>query len=155
MYSDKFPEMPDSTSSQWDARQLFTRKLQELEETANVIKIKIELREGTTNEVIGYFKIYFSLLRAYYRELRPFFNHKEQEKLDSIIDIIKNELIKFSSQSYGKILPMKNISIPRDLEYNLEELHNVLNQRRFEKKLVVPIYDPERDETGIKGWEDA
>jgi len=150
----EFPEMPEEKESQWDARQLYVKTLHYWSVTANILKMRIEQREGNVDEIMENFKLYFSILRAMYRELRFFFNEDEQKKIDEKIERIKKMMVELLQQTQGNLIPKKRLLIPKNLEDDLEKLQNIINQKRFDMKLVVPISMPERDETGIAGWDD-
>ncbi|GAI42333.1 unnamed protein product, partial [marine sediment metagenome] len=76
------PKMPEGSLSDWDARQLYVRNLQGIDELTNSIKMRIELRDGTAEEMKEFFNVYFSLLRNLYRNIRSFFNKKETKDND-------------------------------------------------------------------------
>ena len=140
------PKMPDGSLSDWDARQLYVRNLQEIDELTNSLKMRIELRDGTAEEMKEFFNVYFTLLRNYYRNIMPFFSKKETKDND---DKIKNFLISFknfnSQDTKGKL---SKLTIPHTLEKELEDFYNVLNQKRFESRLVIPVSKTERFDKG-------
>lgn len=145
----KYLDMPESRS-EWDARQLYVKRLQETNDALNQVKIKIELRDGGPVEIIDAFRLYFSLLRSFYRDTRFLFKTKEQKEIDKYINQVKDVLITFTNQRINRSGTNKKVSLPLQLEQNMENLHNRINQRRFTKQLVIPMKDTDRHDTPDK-----
>lgn len=149
---EKQPEMPEG-NAEWDARQTYVKTLQEINNSINSVKLRIELRDGSADEIVNSFRIYFSLIRVFYRELRPFFKEDEMKEMDSRIEKFKQNLVAFTSDIQNKLIPRNRIKIPNDLEDEMEKFHNDVNKKRFDMKLIVPIKTTDRDLTGISGWD--
>jgi hypothetical protein len=146
--SDAYPEYADEHSkSEWDARQIYARTLEELDNRANEIKMRIELHQYKREEIGEMFGAYLSVLRCMFRKLYPLFDKKGAAKIEKNIDELKAE----TDGNLQKQLTEDNI-YPQETEDGLEKLHNELNGRRFSRGLVVPMSAP-RDESGVDGWQ--
>lgn len=145
-----FAEYPnnldESKKAEWDARQLFVKELQDINEASNRVKMALELREGGKEDIAKNFMLYYSLLRWYYRNMRPLFKEEDIKKLDSDMEEIKAAV-------NGVLVGMReNNEYPARLEKEMEGIQNIMHEKRWSKGLVVPI-GLGRDETGIAGWE--
>jgi len=138
--------------SEWNAGFFYSKTLQELEEFANIIKMKIELREGTPQTIINWFELYFSLLRIVYRTLRPTFKDKIREDIDSEIKEIRKNMRMFVSTNSGMV-ERKSLQIPIGLEDRMEVLQNRLSDQRFKFNLTTPLKTVDTDELGVAGWD--
>jgi hypothetical protein len=142
----EYPEAAGERKSEWDARQLFVKELQEINESANRVKAAIELREGTKGDIAGNYSVYLSLLRWYYRDLRPFFDEQEKAAMDIRMEELRHEVD-------SNLAGMKNTNVyPLGLEKKMEEFQNAMHEKRFRMGLVIPL-GVGKDETGILGWE--
>lgn len=147
---EEYPEQPGEGKSQWDARQIYVRELQELDQQINGVKMRIELR-GTKEELIDNVCLYMSLIRWYYRELRPLFLGKGKTAAEAAVALDK-EVKELTSAVKDEIPNLKAGKFDTSIESKLEELHNKLQEKRFRAGLVVPM-GMDRDDTGILGWE--
>ncbi len=114
----------------------------------NIVKIDIELRKGN---VIENLRLYYSLIKTFYRGVKMFIKNSEQydDKFVKLLGMI-NYMVK-KNQAGGRTL-----IIPSTLESELESIHNDLNKIRFEKGLLIPTkdeveHDPSKilEDTGI------
>lgn len=138
--------MPDARS-EWDARQLYVKRLQETNDALNQVKIRIELRDGGPSEIIDAFRLYLSLLRSFFRDTRFLFSTAEQKALDDKISDVKSGLTEFANQRVNQAGNSKTLYLPDGLEDTMEEIHNEINHRRFSKGLVIPMKDTDRHDT--------
>jgi hypothetical protein len=142
-YSDAYPE-DDSSKSEWDARQIYARALEELDNSANEIKMRMESRNFPKEEVTTLFKTYLSLLRTMFRKMQFLYKEDKAKK-------IKEDIRRFTDYIDGELnKDIEDEKYPQQLENDMEELQNTLNKRRFERGLIIPM-GPARDPTGAGG----
>lgn len=132
-----YDEMPEQRV-EWDARQQYVRKLETLNSFADYIRMQIELKVGSTKEVVWYYKTYFSLVRRLYKNIRFHFDDDDRKKIESRFDEIEKKM------SYIRGDNLRNIMIPMGIENEIEELQDEINQKRFEVGLIIPIKKPTR-----------
>lgn len=123
----------EDAKSLWDARQIFPRDLQDYNRFANEFKMKIESKDGTTDEIITFFRWYFSYLRTIDRDIFYLYNKEERKEIDGIITGLKD----FFDSNLSETI--KHGDYPVQIEDKLEKLHRILSYVRFRKGLVVPM----------------
>jgi hypothetical protein len=142
----------ENTKSEWDARQIYARDLQTLDMQANEIKMKLEMHSYKPTEIGEFLNCYLSYVRTMFRMLYFLFDKKavegnaEEKGITPEIEELKN-LIGGVQQKISE-----SMEYPQDIENRLEQLHNRLNGKRFERGLVVPMSMP-RDDSGVDGWQ--
>lgn len=132
--------------TKWDARSFYTFGLQDIDNKANEIKVMIESREATVAEMPQLFKTYFAKLRSLFRELYFFFTEDEKKSIQDNIIRIRSVIDNLNETS------MLSQGFPTDTEDEMERLHNMLNERRFQRGLIVPM-GVAPDSSGVAGWE--
>lgn len=119
--------------AQWDERQEFVKKIHKWNEAADRLRTNINNSEHlNAYKQAEMRKQYFEYLRTIYINVRPILDKKDQEKLDSIKDNLKNAIKVMRAAS------RKQLYKPKKLDGDLENFHQDLNQARFDKNLIIP-----------------
>lgn len=148
MTDDSYPAYAaENTKSEWDARQIYARDLQEFDKLANEIKMKIEMRQYQPREIGDLFNSYLSVIRTLFRMMYWLFDEKS-------VNEIKKEIAGLRAATGGSMQEkiQEDLEYPQEIEDRLESLHNKLNGKRFQRGLVIPMTMP-RDESGVAGWQ--
>lgn len=131
-----YEKAPDG-KAEWDARQLYVRRLENINTMADGIKTQIELQDGRPSEISWYYQTYFSLIKQLYRNIRFHYDDADKETMDKRITEIEEDMILLKARG-------NKLTIPSGISHKLEQLHMDVNQKRFEVGLVIPIRKPER-----------
>jgi hypothetical protein len=138
----------ETRKAEWDARQLFARDLQDIDRSANEFKMRLELRDGSPEEMVSHFKMYFAYIRTLFRMMNPFFNKADRERIKNVMNETQSKL------DSGMVTSMKQDGFPSWLETQMEDLHNEANLKRFSRGLIVPMSMPKADSL-TAGWDDG
>jgi hypothetical protein len=130
--------------SEWDAREFYTLQLHQYNAQALTYKFEIEQRRNLVKNI----NEYFSVLRALYRELKPFIKDGRKKHpykgsgywFEREITQIK-QIIEYMNDLNRTVPDVDNsgVTLPDTLEERLEKIHEQLTKIRFDKKLIVPV----------------
>jgi len=120
--------------SKWDARDMYTCNLEQLDTLANEVKFLIDLHDFKNDEEYALnIRIYISRLRELYRKMSFLFEEEEKNYIEGMINALKEA----TDNLDGRLL--KSEGMMPEIKSEMEKLHGMLNDKRFRRGLIVPM----------------
>lgn len=138
-----YEKVPGEGKAEWDVRQLYVRILENLNSVANGIRFQIEMQDGTPVELAQYYHAYFSTLKQFYRNIRIHYSDDDKAEMDKRVTGIEGKM-KLIRAFNGDGTRRGSLTTPTGINDFLGDLHNDLNQKRFDVGLVISVKTAER-----------